>query len=392
MVLAAWTLGIPRVCSQNLVGQAAMHYSTNATSVLETAARECFDHLPRRGTGPEAGEARRIAIKLERHVVELLDGAPWMPFHQTLGISGYEVHFDHPDAMFYALAQALPFLSEATAHRATEFLRLELARHPPYAEAGFDRRSGRPREYYAVPPTLRRPGVGQAQDAFGVYAFWIYCHWSGDKPSATAHWKAIKVRTESLVTNHYSLRTSQQISLQGEAQKLNGDLAGLIGLAHLARWNGDPAVEQRARQRGRELLGLRVNLERTNPFILEKSDAASKGLHNARLARYGKLVPEVGDALAQESAGIGGLNLQAFRRERNGWWLAHGDRLVGGENYTNPAHFPRAMFAGAAFLEQLPAEQLLTFIDVPWCQGDFHFMASCAELLWISAGRSRSRQ
>ena len=387
ILLAVTGLGTLIVCSQNLVEHTTVQFSTNATRIDEKAALEYFEKIPGRSARPDAGEAQRIAVKLERHIVEFLDGDPWMPFQQTLGISGYEVYFDHPDEMFYALTQAIPFLSEATAKRVKDFLRRQLTQTPPYAETGFDRRSGRPRESYDVPPSLRRPGMGKANDAFGVYAFWLYCHMTDDKQAAAAHWEAIKTRTQSLVATSYSFNYHQQNSDKGEAQKLNGDLAGLIGLVHLARWHGDPAVEQRARQRGRQLLELRVNLERTNPFILEKSDAASKNLHNARLARYCKLVPEVGEALAKESAGVGGLNLRAFRLERNGWWLAFGDRFIGGENYTNPAHFPRSLFAGAAFLEQLPADQLLTFIDVPWCQGDFYFMATCAEALWISAGR-----
>src|ERR1041385_3347558 len=60
-------------------------------------------------------EAQRIARKLDRHVNEFLDGWPWMPFQQTLGISGYEIYFDHPDEMFYALSLALPVLATNTA-------------------------------------------------------------------------------------------------------------------------------------------------------------------------------------------------------------------------------------------------------------------------------------
>jgi hypothetical protein len=132
---------------------------------------------------------------------------------------------------------------------------------------------------------------------------------------------------------------------------------------------------------------LRVNLERVNPHLLEKSNLASKGLHNARLARYCDLVPEVGAAVAKLSADCGSRNLKTFREERNGWFLALGDRLIGGENYTNPAHFPRSVFVGATFVEQIPSEQLLAFIDVPWCQGDFYFIEKCVFALWASEGR-----
>jgi hypothetical protein len=98
-------------------------------------------------------------------------------------------------------------------------------------------------------------------------------------------------------------------------------------------------------------------------------------------------VPEVGAALSKWSAGCGPTRLKRFREERNGWYLAFGERMVGGENYSNPLHFSRSLFAGAAFVEQLDADQLLAFVDVPWCQGDFYFMEKCASALWACAGR-----
>jgi hypothetical protein len=42
---------------------------------------------------------------------------------------------------------------------------------------------------------------------------------------------------------------------------------------------------------------------------------------------------------------------------------------------------------GAALIEQLPAQQLFAFIDVPWCKGDFHFIERCVLALWADAGR-----
>jgi hypothetical protein len=266
------------------------------------------------------------------------------------------------------------------------FLEAELSKTRPYAEQGFDHRSGRPRESYDVPPTLRIPGWGKANGALGVYSFWAWCHYSG-RPASAAGWNAIQARMKFLLDTEYKFDPQTNSPGKGQAQILNGDLAGLMGLARLARLQGDVAIEQRALRRGRELLELRVNLERTNPFILEISDAATKKLHNARLSRYCNLVPEVGDALAGFSADCGARNLKSFREERNGWFLAFGDRFIGGENYTNPIHLPRSLFAGAALIEQLPAQQLFTFIDVPWCKGDFYFIERCVLALWVDAGK-----
>ena len=61
--------------------------------------------------------------------------------------------------------------------------------------------------------------------------------------------------------------------------------------------------------------------------------------------------------------------------------------MVGGENYTNPLHLSRALFAGATFIEELPSEQLAKFLDVPWCKADLYFIEKCVYALWAKAGR-----
>ena len=378
---------VDSAASQNIVALFSdRRFTANPVRLTDTDVGELFfrtPDLPKRAASSEGG---RVAARLEAHVIAFLGGAPWMPFQHTLGISGHEVSFAHPDEMFLTLAQALPSLNEATTGLVKDFLKAELLKAPPYGEQGFDYHSGRPRESYDVPTALRVSGRGKALSALGLYAFWAWCHYGGN-PLDAGHWNAIKARSKSLLETEYKFNLQTNGAGKGEAQKLNGDVAGLIGLARLARWRGDAAIEQQALRRGRELLELRVNLERTNPFILETSDAATKKLHNARLARYCNLVPEVGEALARFSAGCGAGHLKSFREERNGWFLACGDRFIGGENYTNPIHFPRSLFAGAALIEQLPAQQLLAFIDVPWCKGDFYFIERCTLALWADAGR-----
>jgi hypothetical protein len=190
-----------------------------------------------------------------------------------------------------------------------------------------------------------------------------------------------------LLETEYKFDISKNDHTNDEAEKLNGDLAGLLGLARLARMTRDIAVEREAITKARQLLEVRINLERVNSKILEKTHAATKHLHNFKLARYCDLVPEIGEALRTRSAGCGAARLKNFREERNGWYLAFGDRMSGGENYTNPLNLPRALFAGAVFVEQLPAGQIISFVDVPWCKGDFYFMEKCAYALWAGAGR-----
>ncbi len=318
-------------------------------------------------------------------MVEYLQGAPWRPFHHTLGISGFETHFDHPDHEFYALALALPHLSLATAAVTKSYLAAQLESSPPAEIEGFDRSVGQPRESYDVPPNLRRGGRGKARSAFGVYAFWFYVNRCGDSAAVEHRWARVRERMRELLEQPYPFDPRKADYEHDEAQKLNGDLAGVIALARLAVMNGDQNILPAATARVRELLELRVNLERVNPHIVEKTDASSKGLHHFKLARYCDLVPEVAAAIERLTDGCSAERVRHFRDVRPAWYLAFGDRLLGGENYTTSPDFSRALFAGASLIEHLSRAQIRSFVDVPWCRGDFYFMEKAALALEATA-------
>jgi hypothetical protein len=364
--------------SQNVIQDRATGPTAPVVQISEAQALLCIEHSGRRAAAQRHAESERIGRKLDRHVSEFLAGAPWRPFHHTLGISGYEVAFHHPDETFYALSLALPFLPTNTAARTRLFLAQRLVELPPYAPEGFDARVGRPREAYDVPLDLRVAGRGKARSAFGVYAFWIYVEAAHDHAAGTNHWPAIKQRIQPLLETDYQFDITKRNYRRDEAEALNGNLAALIATVRLARTNVDASTEQKALARVRQLLELRVNLERANPQILELTESSTKHLHSSKLARFCCLTPEVGAAVRTLTDGCGAAHLKNFREARPAWHLAFGDRMIGGENYTNPTHFSRALFAGAALVEQLPAEQLASLVDVPWCRGDFFFIEKCA--------------
>ena len=382
LLLAAAAALAQNVVDDNLAGHKAEPITLKAEDVKALVA-ETPDFAAR----ADSPEARRVAAKLDAHVAEFIAGFPWKAFHNTLGISGYEAYFNHPDEMFYALSIALPSLKPETAAAARKFLAEQLAKNPPYAADGFDNAAGRPREAYDVPETLRVKGRGRAADAFGAYAFWAYGRWSGDTAAVRSHGPAIRERLAPLLAGPYSFDVNNTKYVNDEAERLNGNLAGLVGLARLARLGGDADTAAKAEARALELLTLRVNLERTNPNILEPTRSATKSLHVAKLARFCRLAPEVGRAADRLSDGAGRARVRAFREARNAWYLAFAERMIGGENYVSPPHMGRAMMAGATFMDDLGGEQLLGFVDVPWCKGDLYFIEKCTYALWAAAGR-----
>jgi hypothetical protein len=347
-------------------------------------AMEILDRIPPRdGVHSDDPNIRRVACQLDAQVSQLIDGWPWMPFQHTHGISGYQSFFQHPDELFHALAGAIPHLADSTADRTRLFLRDLLPHAAPFAMQGWDRRTGQPRESYTVPVDLRLSGRDQARSAFGVYAFWVYCHFADDPEAARSHWEAIQRRMQSLLNSPYSFQVQKQDYTRDEVKLLNGDLAGVIGFIRLARLLREPDVEQSALPRLLELLELRVNVERVNPRLLDRSQA-TRTLHLYHLARYDHLTPEIADAIRRWSGDLSVPRLRVFRELRPAWWLAFGDRMVGGENYTNPPHFTHALFAAATLIEQIPASHLVDWLDVPWCRADLYFIERCSLILRAS--------
>ncbi len=363
---------------QNVIEDRGNGLTAPAIQISESQTLALISRPFHSSTNRRSPELERVARKLERHVNEFIDGWPWVPFHHTLGISGYEAYFHHPDEMFFALSLALPVLSSNTAGKAKVFLAQRLSELPPYSVDGFDNRAGRVREAYDVPSNLRLNGKQKARSAFGVYAFWAYVNATGDAAAASNHWSEIKQRVQPLLGAGYQFDIMKKNYARDEAEALNGNLAALMATVRLAQTNGDPVIERKALERAQQLLELRVNLERVNPRILEPTDSTSKHLHAGKLARFCSLTPEVGEALRTLTDGCGAAHLNDFRESRNAWYLAFVDRMIGGENYTNPLHFSRALFAGAVFVEHMPVEQIASFVDVPWCKGDFYFIEKCA--------------
>lgn len=377
-----------KISAQNIVDQASTNLAANPAKLTETDFSEFILYTPVFKPFSHNPGASRVAAKLEAHVSQFLDGFPWKAFQHTMGISAYEVYFDHPDELFYSLSRARPYLSSLTASRSKILLASLLSNSPPWSMEGFDRTIGQSRESYDIPPNLRLGGRGSASSAFGVYAFWLYCQVFEDSAAVRKNWGSIRERMQPLLSGSYKFDVQKKNYSRDEAAKLNGDLAGLLGLVRLARWASDPSTEKLARAKAANLLQLRVDLERINPQIVEKSGGSSKNLHYYKLSRYCDLVPEVAEAIRKLSAGCGQARLRTFREERNAWYMAYGDRFIGGENYTSPADFARALFAGAALVEQLPASQLLNFVDVPWCKGDLFFIEKCSYALWSADGRA----
>jgi hypothetical protein len=384
LVLAPATIAPVR--GQNVVNQGTDGRAVAPLTLSRDDVERLVEFVPQLQQSQDASATQPIVTRLQRHVQQLLDNWPLRPMHHTLGISGFEVQFGHPDQLFWALAISCPYLDVSACAATQRFLDQRLAELPPYGFAGFDPNAGQPREAYVVPEPLRRRQPAAATSAWGVFAFWAYCEYAGRADRLAEHWPRIAARMEPLLENDLVFDIQRIDYRQDEAQRLNGDVAGLLGFVRMARQMGDTRAAERGLVRLHQGLELRVNLERVNAHVVEPTRSASNELHNFKLARYCDLTPEIGELLRTHTDGLAAERLTAFRQSRNGWYIAFGERLIGGENYTNPLSFSRALLAGAALIERLPGPEVGACLDVPWCQGDLYFLEKCVLALWASQG------
>jgi hypothetical protein len=281
-LLTAAATGFGRVApAQNVITTASVGPVLDPVTLTEADA-EAVAAVPE---APKRRPLGRLANKLERHVKELLDGRQWRPFHFTHGISGYEAFFAHPDELFYSLSLARPLLSDELGKLVAAFLAERVKELPPYVETAPEPKEAKPRERYDVPEVVRLKGPFPARSLFGVYALWQAAH-TCETP-VKDHWPTVVKRVGAVLARDYTFDT-KKVHQKDEAERLTGDLAGLIGFVRLARLTAvrDREAEKAALARLRQVLELRVNLDRVNPRVLEPTDSTTAKLHAAKAARY----------------------------------------------------------------------------------------------------------
>ncbi len=381
LVGALLATAAPSVFAQNIVNSS--DGVARERQVIGDAEVQLLDTAP--GVPKIPLQATDVFERLALRVDELLQGWPWRPFYHQLGISGAEVHFGHPDELFHVLSLALPCLDVPRGAKVKAFLADRLRETPPFQIEGFAPKQGQPRERYTVPEQLRPTRATEARDAWGVYAFLEYVLASGDEAAVVGQWPAIRQRIGPLLEEDYEFDPASQSYRHDEAQRLNGDLAGLYAAIHLARMAKDEETAKVAKARAAALLQLRLDLERINARILQPTDVATKSLHHFKLARYLHL-PEPALVMLRHD-GTAAERVRPFREARPGWWMAFGDRLIGGENYTTSPDFGRALFGAATDLEPPAPQQMHAWLDVPWCKGDLYQIERLALLIRATAGK-----
>lgn len=322
------------------------------------------------------GEATK---RLDAAVLEVIEGEPWAPLVVELGISGEEIHFARAAETMQSLAMSLPWLSPVVRAGAIACLdRFWNAGVPlDKTEIGGSRR----REYYDLAPeVLERvslPSRPQSLEPGDLYAVWAYAHHAD-------RWERVLARIAEIRARYRPRLFADDQPPSGDRPDfsiaaLNRRIAGGIAYVRIMRHAGEHEEADRGAVRLAELVSQRVHFERA------ESRLQSPRAHHANIPRYLYLTPELGRILADHAGDETIRNLADLDCELPVWYQAWGERLIGGENYTNPPSLSHGLFLAHAYGLSLPRGELERLLDQPWCRADLYYLDKLAAIARLNS-------
>ena len=347
---------------------------------------------------PPAADAADLQEQLDAAVEELVAEPAWAPLRIEMGISGSLPSFYRAAQGMQIVATALPQLSPSTREKAVAWLDAQFEAGYPLERAVWAHDQGARREFYALPGDQglthyargvldrTQPGV----DA--LYAVWAYAHYAD-------RWGRVLGKLDR-IEQLYAAFASQPLSfahagnavtengdirfvVNNDAEYLNARIAGTLGYIRILDGAGRHDAAEQALATLAALVELRMHHERADTCFIRQDDY---GGHSARLPRYGMLTREVGAMLRTFTGDVTDEVLGKLRVQLPVWHHAYSERLIGGENYTNPPQLARAIFAATAWATATPPHELRRFLDHPWCRADLYYI----EKLTATLQRSRS--
>jgi hypothetical protein len=294
-----------------------------------------------------------------------------------LGISKGEVHFQRTGLTMQTVALAMGQLSQGLAARARVYLDGLFEQGVPLDKPVWPGDHGSRREPYDLGPDLAQRARATPDHQAGVrdiYALYAYA-------AATDHFQKLRPLTDRLDRMVQGLAEAPMAfdpDRPRDSEKLNAQLAGLIGYARIAEaLDRHEAVDQ-ALAVIRPRLQARALHEATDRRLIRKQP---NRLHAAAVYRYRSLTPDVCRSLGQLAGPSLDRNLTDLTTGLPLWYQAFGERMIGGENYISPPEFARGLFAALADGLETDGVKLASFVDQPWCAADLYYIEKLAAAL-----------
>ncbi len=329
-----------------------------------------------------------LKARLGASVRELIS-TDWRPLLFPSGKFPEESYrfFNEPTETLYTLALAYPHLDADLRAAVTEQVARWFSAGGPLAtgvgQRTYETDAGEVRSAYDPPPeTLLRSESGILRNEIArLYPLWLWAQTAADWLHVEKNWPDFRKLVE-------------QAPNKMEEDCHNGRIAGLIALCRMAHRLADAETEQAAVTAARRALRERLEFEFAHTrggLIWQVPKLRSV------FSRWHFLTPEVGRILALH---VGAIHRQLMDRyvnyHRPVWWLAWDvETMMRNEC---PYEFPTMsaeVFAARSLILAEPPEQLVAFLDRPWCKGDEYYMQKLALTLdaasptdWIDLRKS----
>ena len=348
---------------------------------------------------------KKVEAKLDKAVTELISEKQWAPFIVELGISGEELHFTRSSETMQALAMAYPYLNKNTKKKTLIYLDALFDRGVPFGKASCDGvTAGKRREFHTFGELVLKSGKlarkvpknkAIPEDLYALWAYANYCNrWDKVKskiPQIKAAFSQFKPYKEVIFEKKWSHKKGKMVTIEvnihddwknDSMEHLNKDIAGVIGYARIMKKLEQSAEVAKAEKTLKEMLTLRLHHEKADTRYIRgtASGTISSHHHAGKLPRYVGLTPELSSFLAK-NAPIMKKMVPKICDQIPVWHHAFGERMIGGETYTNPPHLARGLFAIQADGIKIPMTDLIYYLDQPWCKADLYYIEKLTSLL-----------
>lgn len=361
--------------------------------------------LPRQANPADSEVAKHAAADLNAHVEELLANFPLQPLMHVAGNGGGIWCWAHPSETFTALAQALPYLSDANRQNVIALLEAELKERSPLARECYSLAEGTPRmkdnTYASLSPDaqpFRRELQPEAAD--GIYGLWALAYYADRPDLAETYYKDAKTAWGQAAAEIQKLLRDKPwdmfrenpptLSRQTQPTDLNRMIAATLGMVRLAEMTGDDTTAAQATGVLKQLLAGRANM----PFV----DTSYYIPFRGEPTSWYKMVPDLaatlnylrGPAIREYYlANPTPMNTRKTKKfNRNNFWhVTHGEGLTYGETANSWPQGIAALYDIRAFVFADEPAELYRLADMPWCKGDLDYIRQLSTTLWASAGR-----
>ena len=367
-------------------------------------------------------EDTELQTRLDKQLVELVDGGPYAPCYFVTG-HPYDILWRDSSETIMALLAARPFAGADMQTRIDAFLRRWVEAHHPVLKPDLPADEGRRREWYQVPEMMLKRthgGALRAEAASGrrLYTLWAYARATGDSEALRSGWSAAQRVLADLFKN-----TEWAGGYAGGGiHDLNLQIAGAIAYARMAKQLGESADAEKASILAVRLMAARLaccqwadavpitdlafqsslrTREHSYSPLPDRGFGCPQvydmctygpvlGKHSAYESarfpqRFQNLTPEVARLLADFDRPATEAYLAAAAAQRPLWYISDGPNTVAGSTTMMHPGYTWQLFQAQAYILRRPADQLKMYLDVPLVQADLYYMENLSAVLAAGA-------